>query len=181
MKFVPTLRTLTSLAIAAVAICSIDRIVPPSLAAATDSFPIHLHFQGVMPAFFFHHAVEGAGARLRERECSDMLNDFRDEEGNTLAQDLDDLHQTPIEFLSDIRWIDVSDGDVCRTNGQLAAYTTPGQRSVFVCASRFVDTADSLRGPAGEIVILHEFLHVLGLGENPPSSSEITAQVRKRC
>ena len=32
-----------------------------------------------------------------------------------------------------------------------------------------------------EIIIIHEFLHSLGLGENPPSSAEITKQVQTRC
>jgi hypothetical protein len=29
--------------------------------------------------------------------------------------------------------------------------------------------------------VVHELLHSLGLGENPPTSREITAQVLKRC
>jgi hypothetical protein len=34
---------------------------------------------------------------------------------------------------------------------------------------------------AAEIIIIHEFLHVLGLGENPPTSDEITERVAARC
>jgi hypothetical protein len=30
-------------------------------------------------------------------------------------------------------------------------------------------------------LIIHESLHTLGLGENPPSSSEITQHVERRC
>jgi hypothetical protein len=30
-------------------------------------------------------------------------------------------------------------------------------------------------------MIIHEILHSLGLGENPPSSDEITKQVAARC
>jgi len=30
-------------------------------------------------------------------------------------------------------------------------------------------------------VVIHEMLHALGLGENPPTSEEITRQVVKRC
>jgi len=29
--------------------------------------------------------------------------------------------------------------------------------------------------------IIHEMLHTLGLGENPPSSREITQRVNERC
>jgi hypothetical protein len=32
-----------------------------------------------------------------------------------------------------------------------------------------------------EFMVIHEMLHTLGLGENPPSSFEITEQVRRRC
>jgi hypothetical protein len=30
-------------------------------------------------------------------------------------------------------------------------------------------------------MVIHEMLHTLGLGENPPSTFEITARVRDRC
>jgi hypothetical protein len=30
-------------------------------------------------------------------------------------------------------------------------------------------------------LIIHEMLHTLGLGENPPSSREITQRVTERC
>ena len=32
-----------------------------------------------------------------------------------------------------------------------------------------------------EAFIIHETLHSLGLGENPPASGEITSRVMKRC
>jgi len=32
-----------------------------------------------------------------------------------------------------------------------------------------------------EFMVIHEMLHTLGLGENPPSSFEITEQVMRRC
>ena len=32
-----------------------------------------------------------------------------------------------------------------------------------------------------EIIVIHEFLHTLGLGENPPTSEAITAQIALRC
>jgi hypothetical protein len=32
-----------------------------------------------------------------------------------------------------------------------------------------------------EAILIHEILHTLGLGENPPSSAEITRQVWRRC
>ena len=32
-----------------------------------------------------------------------------------------------------------------------------------------------------EVILIHETLHTLGLGENPPSSREITSRVLARC
>jgi hypothetical protein len=32
-----------------------------------------------------------------------------------------------------------------------------------------------------EIAVIHEALHTLGLGENPPDSREITRRVAERC
>ena len=36
-------------------------------------------------------------------------------------------------------------------------------------------------GESAEAALIHESLHSLGLGENPPTSSEITSRVISRC
>jgi len=49
-----------------------------------------------------------------------------------------------------------------------------------VCSHRFEDLQE--RNPSeAEAVVLHELLHSLGLGENPPASSEITDAVIRSC
>jgi hypothetical protein len=70
-----------------------------------------------------------------------------------------------------------SDG-LCRDRGVLA-YTVPGSRVVRVCPL-LADLVQRSRIDA-EIAVIHEILHTLGLTENPPRSSEITAQVLSRC
>jgi hypothetical protein len=50
---------------------------------------------------------------------------------------------------------------------------------IHVCGSRFLQFSGNTKG--GEIVLIHELLHSLGLGENPPNSSWITTAVLKRC
>jgi hypothetical protein len=37
------------------------------------------------------------------------------------------------------------------------------------------------RSTAAELLVIHELLHTLGLGENPPSSVDITRVVTSRC
>jgi hypothetical protein len=55
------------------------------------------------------------------------------------------------------------------------AFTYPGWQVICVA-----DNSD--RDPdAATIIVIHEFLHTLGLGENPPTSEAITEQVTLRC
>jgi hypothetical protein len=60
------------------------------------------------------------------------------------------------------------------------AFTSPGASAVHVCTRQFaaVFHGDTERAVA---TLIHEQLHTLGLGENPPTSLEITEQVLKRC
>ncbi len=49
-----------------------------------------------------------------------------------------------------------------------------------VCKETFARVQADDPGLAANVVI-HEMLHALGLGEDPPTSEEITRQVAKRC
>jgi hypothetical protein len=74
---------------------------------------------------------------------------------------------------------DGSDREACLLPSTLAT-TIPGRRVVSVCGSKFKSLARrDLQGLA--VVILHEELHSLGLGENPPTSGEISRSVAERC
>ena len=44
----------------------------------------------------------------------------------------------------------------------------------------FLQTVDRERVTA-EVYVIHEMLHTLGLGENPPTSQEITQRVKRQC
>jgi hypothetical protein len=48
-----------------------------------------------------------------------------------------------------------------------------------VCGKRFVQFDGNRAG--GEILLIHELLHALAVGENPPSSARITKAVMNRC
>jgi hypothetical protein len=67
----------------------------------------------------------------------------------------------------------------CKAPGVLA-FTQPGSQVVYVC-NRWFREAFATNPSKVEAVIIHEALHSLGLGENPPSSQEITARVMQRC
>ncbi len=83
------------------------------------------------------------------------------------------------EFLSTLFFVDGRATPLC-ASGKAAAGANPGSIFIGVCKETFarVDAADP--GLAANVVI-HEMLHALGLGENPPSSEEISRQVGKRC
>jgi hypothetical protein len=58
--------------------------------------------------------------------------------------------------------------------------TTPGNRIVLLCGSKFSSLIR--REPATLwVTILHEELHSVGLGENPPTPAEISRVVAQRC
>jgi hypothetical protein len=67
----------------------------------------------------------------------------------------------------------------CR-HPDVIAGTTPGSRVVYLCGTRFwrLQAHDPVRA---EAILIHEFLHTLGLPENPPDSRTITEAVLARC
>jgi len=74
--------------------------------------------------------------------------------------------------------VDGSSQALCRKT-KTALVASPGVRRVFVCRT-FAEV--QLRQPGvAESMVIHEVLHTLGLGENPPTSIEITQRVEARC
>ena len=124
-------------------------------------------------------AVLGAQRRLAGAPCRKVFEDFTDASGRTLQQNLDALDLTPADYLDQIVFYDGIDSGLCRSPNVLAM-TVPRSRVVFVCRERFVAARRSYP-PLAEAVIIHETLHTLGLGENPPYSTDITARVFERC
>ena len=124
-------------------------------------------------------AVEGARDRLANQACVGILDEFRDASGQSLRTKLDALSLTPAAYLDHLVFYDASVEGHCRAS-KVLAMTVPGSRAVFVCGDRFVK-ARRQDPRYAEVVLIHEALHSLGLGENPPSSAAITARVLARC
>jgi hypothetical protein len=123
-------------------------------------------------------AREGAARRLARPRCAEIFGEFADTNGHPLRERLDAYDLTGPEYLSLIYFADGSDDGRCGEQAVLAN-TRPGSRVVSVC-SRFARTYSDNKTWA-EVVLIHEALHTLGLGENPPSPSEISARVVARC
>jgi hypothetical protein len=134
-----------------------------------------------MPAFTeraVQRAVGVAVRKLARPGCATVYADFPLPDGDTPRSRLDSMGLGPEEFLETLVFVDGSRERVCQT-GNAGLVTSPGTRLIRVCP-RFVDF--QLRNPGmSGVLIIHESLHSLGLGENPPTSSEITQRVERRC
>jgi len=124
-------------------------------------------------------ALSGAQRKLRHPDCRRLLTDFRDGEGRALAENLAALEMEPSDYVTLLVILDGgarTGGGLCR-NFNIAAVTSPHSRVVFVCGVSFRAQPAGLR----ENSLIHEMLHSLGLGENPPTPAEISRQVWHRC
>jgi hypothetical protein len=124
-------------------------------------------------------AIEGAVRRLAKPQCQQLFTDFTDPVGNVLADRLVAWGTSPEEALSALYFVEGDDAPQCHNDGTRAAFTKPGNRVVYVCGTRFIERFG--RRTAGEILLIHELLHALGLGEDPPTSAQISDSVRARC
>jgi hypothetical protein len=116
--------------------------------------------------------------RLHAPECQMVLTDFTDAKGRSLQDNLAAFALPPDEFLAVLPLLDGSERPLCKGN-QSHLLTTAGVPRILVCRS-FLKAVYQERVMA-EVYLIHELLHTLGLGENPPSSQDITRQVVRRC
>jgi hypothetical protein len=124
-------------------------------------------------------AVAGARRRLEQPACQRIFSAFSDASGQTLQANLDALEHTGADHLGLILFADGSDRRRCKGDNTFA-FTSPGSGLVYVCGRAFRELAKrDARG--AQALIIHELLHTLGLGENPPSSLEITERVLATC
>jgi hypothetical protein len=155
-------------------VCAVITAAPPARPAGART--LHL---GPVYAAAVDRAVKGAERRLESAECRRIFDDFRDAAGVTLQARLDALGLPARSYLRRIIFTDGFGHRYCH-RGHTLALTAPGSRVVYVCGPRF-QRAQARDPDAAELVVLHEALHTLGLGENPPESLEITRRVGARC
>jgi hypothetical protein len=123
--------------------------------------------------------LRGASERLADLTCQSVFSDFRDERGLTLTERLAELGQTPQSYLRLVVFLDGGGSPQCSKRGVLA-FTSRNSRVVYLCGRDFVRAVG--RDPREtQVTIIHELLHSLGLGENPPSPSNISFKVLQRC
>lgn len=121
-----------------------------------------------------------ARVRARERlgrpECQAVLADFESVNGGRLDLVLRASGRTAQEQL-DLLVLQSGLGRPLCDHGASLAFTQVRSPVVSICLRRFT----LLRPPEQDAVLIHEMLHSLGLGENPPESVAITERVLRRC
>ena len=139
------------------AVIGIDRIDDPHLAAAVT------------------RAVRGAQRRLGRDRCVQVIDVFTTTAGRRVRDVLAELRASPPAALSRVIFRAGDESPACR--GSAAAFTGPGSRVVFICGKVFakIDRART------ELIVIHELLHTLGVGERQPRSDEIDQAVAMRC
>ena len=123
-------------------------------------------------------ALESASARFADADCRKIFTDFEDGNGRSLADRLSAVAVDIHVYLTMVTFIDDTRHRMC-VSGVLV-FTAPGSRVVRVCAEE-LKRINAQQPDYVVASLIHEILHTLGLGENPPSASEITARVLARC
>lgn len=124
-------------------------------------------------------ALDLAAQKLAQPACADdLLTTFTDQSGRPLSVRLREVSLDVQTYLTMVVFIDASRETSC-VRGAFA-YTSPGSRVVGLCVNELKRTWSQNPEYAAARVI-HEMLHTLGLGENPPTSDEITRRVMASC
>ena len=123
-------------------------------------------------------AIQGAARRLDHAECQGLLDEFADASGRPLRSVLEAQSLGIRDYLDRVLFYDAPSA-ACQ-GATLAGMTEAGSRVIRVCGRRFA-RAMTENARYAEGVVIHEMLHSLGLGENPPTSYFITSRVQARC
>jgi hypothetical protein len=153
--------------------------LPSSPAPGDEASRLSLRVSGPALKNMVSRAAEIALRKLERRECLAVLAEFRDGDGRTLQKGLEARGASASGFFVQLTFIDGSAWSRC-VDGSAAAGANPGGTIVAVCPRAFGRVLAKSPGLAADLLI-HEMLHGLGLGENPPTSEEITSQVVERC
>jgi hypothetical protein len=123
-------------------------------------------------------AIRGAALKLARPGCQGLLDEFTDAQGRPLRAALEAQGLEAGAFLDRVLFYDAPPA-ACE-GATLAGAHLVGSRVIRVCGRRFLRVNTESASHA-EGVIIHEVLHALGLGENPPTPAHIASRVMDRC
>jgi hypothetical protein len=130
-------------------------------------------------------ARSGATKLLQRPECQQLFTDFNDGQGRVLRERLEESGLGVSDYLRTILFFDGALTRSCRRS-EVLLVASPGARTVAVCPAEGTPVSRLARVERrdpwfAKHLVIHEMLHTLGLGEDPPRSQQITRQVQKRC
>ena len=145
---------------------------------ASADTPVFLGFVDTSTRLAVQRSVEGAATRLARPDCQDVFADFTDAAGQRLS--------TTLVARGEVQPRPSVSCDSSMTARRRNAARAPPRRSPRSALRSFAFAACSSEiglqnRTTTEIIVIHEFLHAPGLGENPPTSEAITKQVAVRC
>ena len=146
-----------------------------SMAAAA---PLLVHPRGLNAVVVA--AALAAHRRLAEPACRQIFSEFRDASDRPLVSRLEELSQSPQTYLGWLWFVDGGFQGRCE-RPDVVAFTMPGSQVVRYCGDRFTHALAAHGLGFLAAIVIHEEMHSLGLGENPPSSGEITRRVESAC
>jgi hypothetical protein len=157
----------------------------PGLGRAQDRAPAEpkverIRIGDASTALAVRQAIRGASRRLARPGCQNLLQEFTDAAGRPLLGTLAERGLAPEAYIRELRFYDGTAHPRCGKPDVVALTLAPGSWLVYVCPGRFRTTYE--RNPTlAEAYLIHEMLHSLGLGENPPTPQQITDRVVAQC
>jgi len=124
-------------------------------------------------------ALRSAAEWLKAPKCQALLTEFSDPRGRALTERLAELRISLAEYVGALIVEDGERYSRC-SDENILAFTAVGSRTIYVCGPAFVRVARRDAQDA-RAALVHELLHTLGLGENPPSPRHITHRVKQLC
>ena len=143
-----------------------------------DDWP-NIHVEDAYTRDAATRALEGASRWLARPKCQTLFLEFKDERNLPLRAKLRELDTDPEGYLRMVSFLDGAQSATCRRHGVLA-FTTQGSRVVYLCGRDF-GRAWRRDVAVVQATVIHELLHSLGLGENPPSPRAITYRIQQLC
>jgi hypothetical protein len=144
----------------------------------SDDWP-NIHVEDACTRDAATRALEGASRWLARPKCQTLFLEFKDERNLPLRAKLRELDTDPEGYLRLVSFLDGAQSATCRRHGVLA-FTTQGSRVVYLCGRDF-ERAWRRDVAVVQATVIHELLHSLGLGENPPSPRAITYRIQQLC
>ncbi len=143
-----------------------------------DDWP-NIHVEDVYTRDAATRALEGASRWLARPKCQTLFLEFKDERNLPLTARLGELDTDPEGYLRMVLFLDGAQSATCGRHGVLA-FTAQGSRVVYLCGRDF-ERASRRDVAEVQATVIHELLHSLGLGENPPPARAITHRIQQLC